>query len=78
MKKCLLLCLPLCLFVGNLWAQGCSLCSINAASLGKNAGIGLNRGILYLAMLPLLAVAALGILWYRRNYRFEEKSDNND
>lgn len=49
------------------WSQGCSLCSLNAQSIGKEAGIGLNHGIIYLAAIPLIFVSVVGIIWFRRN-----------
>jgi len=60
-------CLLLIAVSSKIFAQGCSLCSLNAQSMGKDAGIGLNHGILYLAAIPLLFISTVGIIWFRRN-----------
>ncbi|HET8572856.1 MAG TPA: hypothetical protein VFL76_03185 [Edaphocola sp.] len=67
MKKWLLMCLPLCLMTVDIWAQGCALCSLNAKSMGKEAGIGLNKGIIYLAVIPILFILTVGTIWFIRN-----------
>lgn len=72
MKKWII-CLMLIVTGSKIWAQGCSLCSLNAQSIGKDAGIGLNHGIIYLAAVPLLFVTTVGIIWYRRNRSHEEE-----
>jgi len=75
MKKWLLMCLPLCLLAGNIWAQGCSLCSLNAESMGKNAGVGLNKGIIYLAAIPLIFILTVGTIWFVRNRPDKENKE---
>ena len=49
------------------WAQGCSVCTKTAAGLDAGSARGLNGGIIYLAAIPLLALATLGYMWWRRN-----------
>lgn len=71
MKKWIF-CLILIVTGSKIWAQGCSLCSLNAQSIGDNAGAGLNQGIIYLAAVPFLFVTTVGIIWYRRNHRSQE------
>lgn len=63
------------LFSGHLFAQGCAMCSLNAQSLGDQAGAGLNKGILYLAAIPISFVLTIGSIWYWRNRAIEKKQD---
>lgn len=51
------------------WAQGCSVCTQTANQLGEKGAEGLNKGIVYLAMLPLTFIAVIGIIWWRNNGR---------
>lgn len=60
-------CLILLLTGSKIWAQGCSLCSLNAKSLGQDGGLGLNHGIIYLAAIPILFVITVGTIWFLRN-----------
>jgi len=48
------------------FSQGCSVCTNTAAQMGENSAKGLNRGIIYLAMLPLTIIGTIGVIWYRR------------
>lgn len=45
----------------------CSLCTKTAQQLGEGPAKGLNAGILYLAVTPLLIIAILGFRYYRNN-----------
>ncbi len=69
MKKAFfLLLLTFALALGNeTWAQGCSVCTKTASELDSKSARGLNGGIVYLATLPLLAIASVGLIWWRHN-----------
>ena len=43
----------------------CSLCTKTAQQLGEGPAKGLNNGILYLALTPLLIIGILGVRWWR-------------
>jgi hypothetical protein len=45
----------------------CSLCTKTAQQLGEGPAKGLNNGILYLALTPLLIIGILGFRWWRSN-----------
>ncbi len=50
----------------------CSMCALNAENSVKNGntqGNGLNKGILYLLAAPYLAVAGVGLIWYKKYRR---------
>lgn len=50
----------------------CAMCTLNADNSvqnGNTEGNGLNNGILYLLAAPYLAVAAVGIIWYKKYRR---------
>lgn len=66
MKKWIF-CLLLMVAGSKIWAQGCSLCALDAKSLGSGAGVGLNNGILYLAAIPILFLTTVGVIWFYRN-----------
>jgi len=68
--KALLVCFILCmvLFSTNINAQ-CAMCTATVESnlkSGGTTGSGLNGGIMYLLAVPYLAMAAIGILWYKK------------
>lgn len=44
----------------------CSLTAQNATENGNSQGKGLNNGILFLLVMPYLAAAGIGTLWYVR------------
>jgi hypothetical protein len=47
----------------------CAMCTLNAENSVKNGntqGKGLNAGIIYLLAAPYLAVAGVGVLWYKK------------
>ncbi|KAA2244749.1 hypothetical protein F0L74_01885 [Chitinophaga agrisoli] len=45
----------------------CSLCTKTAQQLGEGPAKGLNNGILYLAITPLLIAGILGFRWWQSN-----------
>lgn len=50
----------------------CSMCTLNAENSVQNGntdGNGLNKGILYLLAAPYLAIAGVGLLWYKKYRR---------
>jgi hypothetical protein len=50
----------------------CSICAANVASNvkdGRKTADGLNHGIMYLLGAPYIAIAALGIIWYKKYRR---------
>ena len=56
------------LFSTDLYAQ-CAMCTATVESnlkSGGTTGSGLNGGIMYLLAVPYLAMAAIGILWYKK------------
>lgn len=46
-------------------AQGCSICTKTASELGEKPAKGLNKGIVYLALLPLTIIGGLTFYWIR-------------
>ena len=60
--------LTLVLFSKDIHAQ-CAMCTATVESnlkSGGTTGSGLNGGIMYLLAVPYLAMAAIGILWYKK------------
>jgi hypothetical protein len=58
-------------FISEVSAQ-CSLCTMNAENSvqnGNSEGKGLNDGIIYLLATPYLAIAGIGLLWYKKYRR---------
>ncbi|GAA4340176.1 hypothetical protein [Flaviaesturariibacter amylovorans] len=45
----------------------CSVCTKTAQQLGEKPAEGLNTGIIYLMMTPLLIIGSVGYFWWRRN-----------
>lgn len=73
MKKAVQFLLILMLLCGTLEAMAqCSLCTKTAQQLGEGPAKGLNSGILYMAMAPLLIIGLLGYRWWR-----SEKANND-
>lgn len=61
------------LFMEHLDAQ-CPMCKMSAESnlaQGGTAGKGLNKGILYMFIMPYLLVSTLGFLWYRNRKQLD-------
>lgn len=44
----------------------CSLTAENATQNGNNQGKGLNKGILFLLVIPYAAALGIGVLWYKK------------
>ncbi len=44
----------------------CSLTAQNATENGNQQGKGLNKGIMFLLVIPYLATAGIGLLWYTK------------
>lgn len=47
----------------------CAMCTLNAENSVKNGntqGMGLNDGILFLLVMPYLAVGIVGFVWYKK------------
>ena len=60
----------------DLYAQ-CPMCRMSAETNlneGGDAGLGLNKGIIYLLTIPYILVGTIAFLWWRNNQliRFEE------
>lgn len=75
--KILLLSFSLVLVAPNVSSAQCPMCRMTAESNLKNGGrqgAGLNTGILYLLVMPYLAVSTLAFLWIR-NRRAAQKSE---
>lgn len=53
-------------------AQGCSVCSKTASELGDGAAKGMNKGILFLAVLPLTILGTIGVIWWRKHQQSSE------
>lgn len=55
----------------------CAMCSLNAENStqhGNTQGKGLNNGILFLLGMPFLIGSGVGILWYTKFRKKEEKA----
>ncbi|HEX8376561.1 MAG TPA: hypothetical protein VF602_02000 [Pedobacter sp.] len=80
LKYCAVIFLILFASTADLNAQ-CSMCTLNAeASVanGNTQGRGLNNGIMYLLVMPYLAVAVVGFLWYKKYRRKDILVDMKD
>ncbi|MBS1615670.1 MAG: hypothetical protein JST06_06080 [Bacteroidetes bacterium] len=67
MKKWVLICFfLLCATPVGLYAQGCAMCTKTASELDPNSAKGLNKGIIYLAGLPLGILGVVGFFWWRQ------------
>lgn len=76
MKKYVLM-LTLVLFTSIASFAQCAMCRAtleNNFSSGKpGIGAGINTGILYLLIMPYLAIMILGYLWYRSSKAYDRK-----
>lgn len=66
------------LVVPDMIAQ-CPMCRLTAETNlqnGGTAGIGLNKGILYLLSMPYLIVGFLGYTWYKNRKKLEYNEEN--
>jgi hypothetical protein len=62
--------LMLALFAPEHTIAQCAMCKANAESSlkeGNDTARGLNMGIMYLLVIPYLAIGAIGYWWYLRN-----------
>jgi hypothetical protein len=62
-------CLGLLVFSAQPAAAQCAMCSATAEAGvkdGNSEAKGLNNGIMYLLAAPYIAIAAVGIIWYKR------------
>lgn len=55
----------------------CSLTAQNATENGNQQGKGLNKGIMFLLVIPYLATAGIGILWYTKFRTKKSEKVNN-
>jgi hypothetical protein len=57
-----------CFLLANLFSLAqCSICTRTAEQMGEKSALGLNTGIIYLALIPILLVGLIGYRWWRRN-----------
>jgi len=57
----------------------CPMCKMSAESNLKNggsAGAGLNKGILYILMMPYILVSSLAFLWWKNRRRLSDEIYN--
>jgi hypothetical protein len=67
MKKWVLICgMLLSASPAAVQAQGCAMCTKTASELDPGSAKGLNKGIIYLATLPLGILGAVGFFWWRQ------------
>jgi hypothetical protein len=45
----------------------CSICSRTAAQMGEKPAKGINAGILYLALTPMVVVGVIAYRWWKKN-----------
>lgn len=77
MKKYIIFSFFILVSIGEMMAQ-CTMCKANAKTAGdagSNIGKGLNAGIEYMLVVPYLAAAVVGVLWYI-NYRKKQAQQN--
>ena len=77
MKKYIIFSFFILVSIGEMIAQ-CSMCKANAKTAsegGSNIGKGLNAGIEYMLVVPYIAAAVVGVLWYI-NYRKKQAQQN--
>ena len=78
MKKLFLTIIFLMAMIANVSAQ-CAMCRStlenNLSNGDPGIAAGINTGILYLLMLPYLAVIVIGFLWYKSSKNGTEKFD---
>lgn len=67
MKRIIALMLVALYSMQDVFAQGCSVCTKTAQGLGESHANSLNSGILYLAAIPLVCIASVGFIWYKKN-----------
>lgn len=52
------------------YSQGCAVCTSTASQLSAESAKGLNKGIIFLAVLPLALIGTIGIVWYRKHRHY--------
>lgn len=57
--------------IADLAAQ-CAMCTKTAAQLGEKPGLGLNNGIIYLMLTPLIILGYLAYRWWKSNRMYSE------
>lgn len=62
--------------VGQAVAQGCAMCTATAGNLDGKAAEGLNYGIMYLGLIPLILMGTIFYKWYKANKQASESADN--
>ncbi|MFV0606594.1 MAG: hypothetical protein ACK5NK_12205 [Niabella sp.] len=62
------------LFPSLIVSAQCSICTKTAQQLGDGPASGLNTGIIYLGLVPLLIVGFLGFRWWKN----EKLQKNNE
>lgn len=67
MKKSGFLLLAIVLIVAEKAAAQCSICTKTAQQLGEGPAAGMNTGILYIALIPLILGVGTGYYWWKRN-----------
>jgi hypothetical protein len=80
--KRLFMLVVLCLITGiNSATAQCAMCRVSLENNVSNGEIGiaenLNTGIIYLFVMPYLAVAVVGFLWYRKSKGYERFSGSH-
>lgn len=64
LKKIVIIFISFFFGIASVIAQ-CSICTKTAQQLGDGPARGLNGGIIYLAFIPLLAMAVIGLRWWK-------------
>ena len=70
MATVILVCLLL--FCPNAASAQCAMCTAVADEAMKNGssqGAGINKGVLYLFVMPYLLVGTIGVIWYRKKLK---------
>jgi hypothetical protein len=55
------------LWVNDMIAQGCAMCTATAGNLDESSAKGLNYGIIYLGLIPLVLILTVFYKWYKAN-----------
>lgn len=67
MKKTVLVLLITGLLATGEAAAQCSICTKTAQQLGEGPASGMNTGILYIALIPLILGIGTGYYWWKKN-----------
>lgn len=73
MKKLLLIILIIGLFIITSFSAEaqCSICNKTVQQMGSRTAQGFNTGIIYLMMVPYVAVGIIGYKWFKSNHERE-------